>query len=73
MQGILGSGGAIGVDLARELSSYTNKIRLFSRKPVKINEDDELFSGDLLNEADMGNAVKGCEVAYLTAGIRYNV
>lgn len=73
MQVILGSGGAIGGDLARELRSYTDKTRLFSRNPVKINDDDELFSGDLLNKADVENAVKGCEVAYLTAGIQYNV
>lgn len=72
MQVILGSGGAIGEDLARELRSYTNKTRLFSRKPVKINDDDELFPGNLLNETDVENAVKGCEVAYLTAGIQYN-
>jgi len=73
MQVILGSGGAIGVDLGRELRNYTNKIRLFSRNPVRINDDDELFSGDLLNAVDVENAVKECEVAYLTAGIQYNV
>jgi nucleoside-diphosphate-sugar epimerase len=72
MQVILGSGGAIGVDLARELRNYTNKIRLFSRNPVRINDDDELSSGDLLNAVDVNNAVKECEVAYLTAGIQYN-
>ncbi len=72
MKVILGSGGAIGVDLAKELSNYTNKIRLFSRKPAKVNETDELFSGDLLNANDVENAVQGCDVAYLTAGIQYN-
>lgn len=72
MQVILGSGGAIGIDLAKELTSYTSKIRLFSRKPVKVNETDELISEDLLNGSDVENAVQGCDVAYLTAGIQYN-
>lgn len=73
MQVILGSGGAIGVDLARELRNYTKKIRLFSRHPVRVNDDDEMFSGDLLNAEDVNNAVKECDVAYLTAGIQYKV
>jgi hypothetical protein len=38
-----------------------------------MNTDDELFSGDLWNNADMENTVKQCEVAYLTAGIHYNI
>ena len=37
MQVILGAGGAIGNDLARELTKYTDKIRLASRNPKKIN------------------------------------
>ena len=47
MQTILGSGGTIGVELARILPSYTDKVRLVSRNPQKINPDDDLFSADL--------------------------
>ncbi len=47
MQTILGSGGAIGTPLARELAAYTDKIRLVSRNPKKINENDELFPADI--------------------------
>lgn len=72
MQIILGSGGAIGNDLAIELKSYTDKIRLASRNPKKINDDDELVKCNLTNPLDVDNAVKGCEIAYLTIGLPYS-
>jgi len=71
MQVILGAGGAIGKDLAKELKSYDDNVRLFGRNPQKVNEDDELVSGDLIHKQDVENAVKGASVAYLTAGIPY--
>lgn len=71
MQVILGAGGAIGKDLAKELKKYDDKVRLFSRNPQKVNEDDELFPGDLTHKQDVENAVKGTSVAYLTAGLTY--
>ena len=43
MQTILGSGGAIGLPLAKELKSFTSQIRLVSRNPKKVNDTDELF------------------------------
>lgn len=73
MQVILGSGGAIGKGLAKELKNYTDKIRLVSRNPVKINNDDELLSGDLLKEETVDKAVKGTDVAYLAVGLPYRV
>lgn len=71
MQVILGSGGAIGKDLATELKKYTGKVRLASRTPKKVNDDDELMSCDLLQSEMVENAVKGAEVAYLVAGLPY--
>ena len=47
MQTILGSGGSIGVPLAKELSNFTDRIRLVSRNPKKVNDTDELFPADL--------------------------
>jgi hypothetical protein len=47
VQTILGSGGSIGVPLARELKKYTDLIRLISRNPQKVNEADELFQTDV--------------------------
>lgn len=71
MQVVLGAGGAIGKDLAKELKKYDDKVRLFSRNPQKVNEDDELFSGNLLHKEDVNDAVKGASVAYLAAGLPY--
>ena len=71
MQVILGAGGAIGTELAKELKHYTEKIRLVGRNPVRVNEDDELFSGDLTQQQAVERAVEGAELVYLTAGVPY--
>lgn len=73
MQTILGSGGAIGIELAKTLPDYTDKVRLVSRNPVRINPDDELRSADLTNKEEANHAVAGSEVAYLTVGLIYNI
>jgi len=73
MQVILGAGGAIGKDLAKELKNYTPKVRLVSRNPQKINENDELFPGDLTDEQFVEKAVNGADVAYLTVGLPYRL
>ena len=72
MQTILGSGGAIGIELAKSLKKYTSEIRLVSRNPKKVNETDVLMSADLMEIADVRKAVSGSTVVYLTAGIQYN-
>ncbi|GET28122.1 NAD-dependent dehydratase [Prolixibacter sp. SD074] len=73
MQTILGAGGAIGIDLAKELLAYTDKIRLVSRNPVKVNAGDELFPADLTNAESIDEAVKGSEVVYLVVGFPYDI
>jgi nucleoside-diphosphate-sugar epimerase len=73
MQTILGAGGAVGIELAKELKKYTDKIRLVSRNPEKVNEDDEIFPADLLNKQSINNAVNGSDIVYLTAGLQYNI
>lgn len=73
MQTILGAGGATSIALAKELTNYTQQIRLVSRKPVTVNVDDELFPADLLNASQVEAAVTGSAVVYLTAGLEYNV
>jgi putative NADH-flavin reductase len=62
MQTILGAGGAIGIELAKSLRTYTNDIRLVSRNPKKVNETDSLFAADLTRRDEIFNAVKGSEV-----------
>lgn len=73
MQTILGSGGAIGRDLAKALKQYTNKIRLVSRNPKAINPDDELFPADITNPDNIDKAVEGSEIVYLTVGFDYDI
>jgi nucleoside-diphosphate-sugar epimerase len=73
IQTILGSGGAIGIPLARELTQYTDRIRLVSRKPQKVNETDELFPVDFNDFGQIDKAVEGSEVVYITVGFQYNL
>lgn len=73
MQTILGSGGAIGNELAKALISFTKDIRLVSRHPVKVNDTDSIFSADLLNAEAVKEAVRNSEVVYLTAGLPYEL
>lgn len=68
---ILGANGNIAKIVSAELDKSGIRVRQFSRKPQKVNETDELFSGDLLDAAALSKAVKGSEVVYLLAGIQY--
>ncbi|PLX13633.1 MAG: NAD-dependent dehydratase [Marinilabiliales bacterium] len=73
MQTILGSGGIIGIELAKELTKYTKNIRLVSRNPQKINQNDETFCADLTIADEVFKAVEGSDVVYLTVGLNYNL
>ncbi len=73
MQTILGSGGAIGIPLAKELKKYTNQIRLVSRTPKKVNETDELYPIDVNNITEIDKAIAGSEVVYVVIGFEYNL
>jgi nucleoside-diphosphate-sugar epimerase len=71
LQTILGSGGSIGIPLARELQNHTDRIRLVSRNPKKVNESDELFPADLNDLSQIDNAIAGSDVVYVTIGFEY--
>ena len=75
MQIILGSGGAIGRPLARALADYTDHVICASRTPHALptagGTTFEHRTVDLLDADAVRRAVAGCEVAYLTAGLRY--
>ena len=73
MQTILGANGTIGSVLAKELTAYTNQIRLVSRNPKKVNEIDELFPVDLSDASRVEKAIEGSEVVYLLVGFDYNI
>jgi len=73
MQTILGAGGDISISLARELKQYTNRIRLVSRNPERVNANDELMALDLSVRKNVLKAIEGSEVVYLTVGFKYDV
>ena len=61
MQTILGSGGAIGTELAKVLPSYTKNVRLVSRNPKPVTGKEELTSADLMSAGQVDQAVKGLQ------------
>ena len=73
LQTILGSTGVIGTEIARALPQYTERIRLVSRNPRKVNPDDEIMQADLLDGEQAFQAVDGSEVVYLCPGLTYNI
>ncbi|HQX72632.1 MAG TPA: NAD-dependent epimerase/dehydratase family protein [Chitinophagaceae bacterium] len=73
MQTILGANGTIGSLLAKELTAYSDRIRLVSRNPKKVNETDELFPADLTDISQLDKAVKGSDVVYLLVGFDYKL
>jgi nucleoside-diphosphate-sugar epimerase len=73
MHTILGAGGAVANALTRELLNHNETIRLVSRKPVAISGKNLTWKkADLLNYAELLEAVKGSTVIYLTAGLVYD-
>ena len=66
---VLGATGYIGSRLIPRLLEKGHKVRAVSRSLAKMESrywaaDVELVPADLLNEASLENALKGCEVAY---------
>jgi nucleoside-diphosphate-sugar epimerase len=73
MQTILGSSGVIGTELAKALTEYTDKIRLVSRNPKRVNPTDQLVVADLTDANQVLSSIEGSEVVYLTAGLQYKI
>ena len=73
MQTVIGSGGTIAIPLTKELKKYTDKIRLVSRNPKKVNETDEQFPLDVKNLGGIEKAVAGSDVVYITIGFDYKL
>ncbi|WFF07820.1 NAD-dependent epimerase/dehydratase family protein [Micromonospora sp. WMMD1076] len=70
MQTLLGSGGQIAEELARELRrNFTDDIRLVSRTPRKVHDNDQVVSADLMNAEATDMAVAGSDIVYLTVGL----
>ena len=73
MQTILGSGGAIGRELAQALTRYTTDIRLVSRHPAAVNPGDQLHPADLSRPGEVFRAVEGSDTVYVTVGFPYDL
>ena len=73
MQVILGANGVIAKELSKLLPRYTNQIRQVSRHPQRVNVTDELLTADLCDYNQTERAIEGCDVAYLVAGLKYDI
>ncbi len=71
MQTILGAGGVIGIELAKLLPEYTDRVRLVRRNPGEPGPGQEAVAADLTQQRETFEAVRGSEVVYLTAGLVY--
>jgi nucleoside-diphosphate-sugar epimerase len=70
---MLGARGVIARELSLALAGATDRIRQVSRRPERVNPGDELVPADLLDARATADAVAGSEVAYLVAGLKYDV
>ncbi len=73
MQVILGAGGVIAKHISIELNRMGIAVRQVSRNPKKVNNNDELFTASLLDADQVKKSVMGCDVAYLTVGLKYDL
>jgi len=70
---ILGAGGAIGNELAKELTARNERIRLVSRNPKASTGAVESLAADLSQLDDTVKAVSGSNVAFLLVGLKYDL
>jgi nucleoside-diphosphate-sugar epimerase len=70
-QTIIGGNGTIGKMVAAELHKMNIPVRIASRNPKPVNQDDEIFTMDVLNEQSTENSIKGSSVVYLILGLPY--
>lgn len=72
MHVILGAGGPVSNALASELTTKKIPTRLVSRKPVTRFPETEWVKADLTRREEVMQAVKGAEVIYMCAGLKYD-
>jgi nucleoside-diphosphate-sugar epimerase len=73
MHTILGAGGAIGVELASALTNKGRRIRLVGRNPKSASGAHQVVSADLADLDQTIKALAGSQVAYLLAGLKYDL
>ena len=69
---ILGAGGIIGIELAKELAQKGDEVRLVSRNPKPVIGSETLIKADLTNYKETSDAVEGSDIVYLTVGLDYD-
>ena len=73
MHTILGAGGSIGNELARELVRRGKQVRLVGRNPRNTDGSAEAVSADLSDPDRTIRAVSGSSVVYLLVGLKYDL
>jgi|SRR5208282_3884393 len=73
MQTILGAGGAIGVELVKELAHSRQPVRLVGRNPKLVEGATEAVSADISNLDQTIRAVSGSAIVHLLVGLKYDL
>jgi nucleoside-diphosphate-sugar epimerase len=73
VQTILGAGGAIGIELLKQLARRDEPVRLVGRNPRLAPGATEAVAADLSNLDDTVKAVVGSRVVFLIVGLKYDV
>jgi len=68
---ILGGGGAVGTELARELGKESHHLTIVNRNPKKVNKSDELISADILDSVKLDETVRDSGMVFVTVGFEY--
>ena len=69
---ILGAGGAIGNELAKELAARKQPFRLVGRNPHPTPGASEVVTADLADRDQTIRAVAGSSVVHLLVGLKYD-
>jgi len=72
MQTILGAGGAIGIELAKELGQKGERVRLVGRHPKLVAGAVEVLCADVADLNQTIAAVSGSTVVHLLVGLKYD-
>ena len=67
---IIGGGGFIGSNIAKELSKRNYKVTIFDKiKPKNLNKKNKIIVSDLKNKKNLEKAIKNSDIVYHFAGI----
>ena len=73
MHTILGAGGAIAAELARDLARAHQRLRLVARHAKAAPDGAEVIEADVSDGAQTIAAVSGSRIVYLLVGLKYDI